>query len=87
MIDTLLIDEEPFMRTTIRRMFEQAGHRVSEVEDGGKGIAAIEQTQFDLAVTDIIMPDMEAIITVRAIRDLRPQPPRVLGGPAQVRRW
>lgn len=74
---TLVIDDEPLMRNTIRRMLEGAGHRVVEADNGRRGLAAIEKMRFDVVVTDIIMPEMEGVETVRAIRTLAPGLPIV----------
>jgi DNA-binding NtrC family response regulator len=68
----LLIDDEPMVRKIVRKMLERAGHEVVEAENGRVGIEQLERTNFDLVVTDIIMPEMEGIETLMTVRERFP---------------
>jgi CheY-like chemotaxis protein len=57
----LIIDDEPNMRSMLRRMLHQAGHQVSEAGNGAEGIDSYERDPPDLVITDIIMPKKEGI--------------------------
>jgi CheY-like chemotaxis protein len=68
----LLIDDEPAVRKVVRKMLARAGHHVGEAENGRDGLNQLERTAFDLVVTDIIMPEMEGIETLMAVRERFP---------------
>jgi CheY-like chemotaxis protein len=80
----LVIDDDPVTREVIRLMLEQAGHTVLRCENGKKAIEFIEHEHADLMITDVIMPEMDGVETVRAAQRVRPQMPILaisIGGP------
>ena len=68
----LIIDDDASMRLALRHALERRGHQVAEAADGQSGLAAYQRTVFDLVVTDIIMPGMEGLETVLALRKFSP---------------
>jgi CheY-like chemotaxis protein len=68
----LLIDDEPGLRITMRKMLEAGGHEVVEADNGRRGLETYRKQPSDVVVTDIIMPDKEGIETIRDIRALDP---------------
>jgi DNA-binding response OmpR family regulator len=66
----LVIDDEPALRELIRRMLEPAGHQVIEAPDGKAGMKAFKAQQFDVVVTDVVMPEKEGIETIMEMRRL-----------------
>jgi len=65
----LVIDDEARVRKTIRLALERAGHDVVEAENGRAGLQVIRTGEFDLIITDILMPEMEGLETIRALRE------------------
>ena len=72
MASILLIDDEDLLRRTLRAALEGAGHSVLEAANGREGLDVLDRTEVDLVVTDILMPVMEGIETILAIRRSRP---------------
>jgi two-component system, chemotaxis family, chemotaxis protein CheY len=68
----LIIDDDPSLRTTMRRILERGGHLVQEAENGLTGLAAVEADPPDLVVTDLFMPEKEGIETIVELRDRYP---------------
>ncbi len=68
----LIIDDDAFMRLALRHALERRGHQVVEAGDGKAGLAVYKDTVFDLVVTDIIMPGMEGLETVLALKKFSP---------------
>src|SRR4051812_15891914 len=68
----LIIEDDVTMRHALRGALERRGHQVAEAGDGRAGLALYEKTVFDLVVTDIIMPGMEGLETVMALRKFSP---------------
>src|SRR5215475_9368973 len=75
MTHILLIDDDPLVRYSVRTILEGAGHEVTEADNGRGGLECFRATRYDAVITDIIMPDMEGIETIRAIRALDKQMP------------
>ena len=64
----LVIDDEDALRLIIRRILERAGHSVLDASDGREGVALTQAQDFDLIITDLLMPEMDGIETIREIR-------------------
>lgn len=64
----LVIDDNHAMRRLTARILVDAGHAVHQAENGRQGLTRLREIRPDLVVTDMIMPDVEGIETIRAIR-------------------
>jgi DNA-binding response OmpR family regulator len=71
----LCIDDEPTIRSVVRRALTGAGHQVEEAEDGEVGVSLFEASEFDLVICDLIMPKKEGIQTILEIREQAPSVP------------
>lgn len=60
----LIIDDDPALRGTIRRVVERGGHQVEEAEDGEAGLRQVAKEAPDLVITDLLMPEKEGIETI-----------------------
>jgi CheY-like chemotaxis protein len=68
MAEVLIVDDEQMVRALLRRFLKQAGHTVTEAEDGLAALAQLRRLPFDLVMLDIFMPQAEGIETLLAIR-------------------
>ena len=59
----LVADDEKLVRFTIRKILMSAGHEVTEAENGKVAIETHTAGNFDLLITDIIMPEKEGVET------------------------
>lgn len=64
----LVVDDEPDQRFLLRRIFERAGHQVSDACDGAAALKAVQESPPDLVVTDIMMPVMDGVEFIRRLR-------------------
>lgn len=64
----LVIDDEESVRDYVRSVLEKQGHTVYEAPDGKQGLKLLKQFKADAIITDLVMPEMEGIETIRAIR-------------------
>ena len=72
----LLVEDEDMVRAVAERALARAGYEVTACSDGEEGLAAITRGgEFDLVVTDVVMPGMDGPAMVRAIRQQRPDLP------------
>ena len=75
MAKVLVIDDDPDVRSMMCAVLEDAGHDVTAFANGGGAIQHVRQEPADLLITDIFMPDVEGLETIREIRRLRPDLP------------
>ena len=69
----LLVDDDAFLRDMYALKFSETGHEVDAVDSGMAALAKLEQTQdFDLIITDVIMPGMNGVELLQAISDKYP---------------
>src|SRR6266571_1748002 len=68
----LVIDDDPDIRDTVRRILESRGHSVETASDGAAGIGHIAQRAPDLVITDIFMPGQDGIETLVELRKAFP---------------
>ncbi len=73
----LLVEDEDMVRAVAERALVRAGYTVTAVADGEEGLAAIAngKTEFDLIVSDVVMPTMDGPAMARAIRKVKPDIP------------
>ena len=64
----LVIDDEDALRALIRLVLERAGHEVFDAANGLIGREVLVSNEIDVVITDILMPEMDGIETIRDIR-------------------
>jgi len=70
----LLVDDSHMSRRHIRHIFESMGlEQITEVENGVEALAMINDSFYDLIVTDFYMPEMDGKELVEHIRTDSPQ--------------
>jgi CheY-like chemotaxis protein len=68
----LVVDDEPTVCKAIQMMLRYYGHEVQIAGDGAAGLALFEAGQFDLVITDYLMPEMKGDRLVTLIKQCRP---------------
>jgi two-component system cell cycle sensor histidine kinase/response regulator CckA len=72
----LLVEDEDMVRAVAERALARAGFEITPCPDGEAGLAAINSgKEFDIVVSDVVMPGMDGPAMVRAIRAQRPNIP------------
>jgi len=66
----LVVDDNAVNRMVLGRMLMQLHCEVTYAEDGLQGLQSIEQSDFDLVLMDLHMPQMDGFECVKAIRCL-----------------
>ena len=73
----LLIDDDPILLDLMTSAFRTAGYQTEAAENGRKGLEMLDGYAPDLVITDIVMPEMEGIGAIMAIKR-KPRPPKVI---------
>jgi two-component system chemotaxis response regulator CheY len=68
----MVVDDSRFMRLRLARMLEAHGHEVVLVDDGSRAAAAYSTHQPDAVLMDVIMPGLDGLSALRALRQLDP---------------
>ncbi|MFY9558108.1 MAG: PAS domain S-box protein [Blastocatellia bacterium] len=69
----LVVDDEAAIREITRSTLEAAGYQVLTASDGTEAVALYAQrTGIKVVITDIVMPFMDGVATIRALRKLNP---------------
>jgi DNA-binding NtrC family response regulator len=64
----LVIDDEEVMRDVLATLLGQAGYEVSLAENGPAGLALARRKNFDAAVVDIMLPEMDGIEVLEELK-------------------
>jgi len=73
----LVVDDEPINLKLVSRLLEIEGYEVITAQSGDASLRLIEQTPPDMALLDVMMPDMDGYELCRRLR----QNPRTAGIP------
>ena len=76
----LLVEDEDTVRAVAERALVRQGYEVTPASDGEDGLEALGRAisaaeEFDLVVSDVVMPSMDGPAMAREIRALRPELP------------
>jgi len=74
----LVIDDEDVIRMLVVEILESAGHEVTSAESAEVALALLEHAEFDLVVSDVIMPGLSGLELLEAVRAHRASLPVVL---------
>src|SRR5690606_18148985 len=72
MIRILLAEDDEAMRTYLVRALQQAGFTVDAVDRGTAALPLLEKTEYDLLLSDIVMPEMDGIELAQRCGEISP---------------
>ena len=67
----LIVEDEKIITKTLQKLLKTKGYDVDVVNSGKDALAKIKESDFNLIVCDIMMPEMDGIETIKAIRKER----------------
>ena len=65
----LLVEDNPINQKVASRVLEKAGHSVTIAGNGAEAITHVSDTEFDIVLMDVMMPEMDGISATVAIRE------------------
>jgi len=67
----LVVEDDSKIASFVVRGLKQAGYAVDHAADGETGLALAESTDFDAAIVDVMLPELDGISLVRRLRAAR----------------
>lgn len=64
----LAVDDDALNRDVIERIVARKGHKVTLASGGEEALQKIKEESFDLVLLDIMMPDIDGVAVLKAIR-------------------
>jgi len=75
----LVVDDEDAIRTSLAKFLrDRKGHHVDAAADGREGWARLAAAEYDLVLTDLVMPGMNGLELIGRARAERPEVPIVV---------
>jgi len=68
----LLAEDDNAMRVYLERALVNAGYEVDSVDRGTAAIPLLEERDYDLLLSDIVMPEMDGIELAQRCNEIRP---------------
>lgn len=64
----LVIDDEPIIRDVLQEILSREGHELQLVKDAEAGLDLLQESDFDLVVLDLMLPNMGGMEMLREIK-------------------
>jgi CheY-like chemotaxis protein len=74
----LLVEDDIITRKAFAQALRSHGHEVREAADGNEALALLEQSHFDVVITDMVMPNLNGLGLIAQIRADWPRTPILL---------
>lgn len=68
----LVVDDEPEMCETCRKILARQGHEIWLAENGEAGLQRLRELPLDLAIIDLRLPDMDGLELLRQAKKINP---------------
>lgn len=78
MAKILIVDDDLGVRTLVSRLLMGPCNQIVEAENGVKALEALEESDFDLILSDLRMPYMHGIALLQRVKQRQPAIPFVL---------
>jgi DNA-binding NtrC family response regulator len=73
MLETLVVEDQEEVRAAIAIALQDAGHHVTEAEDGELAMKFIAAQRFDLIICDLHLPKLDGQTLLRRVNVLSPR--------------
>lgn len=83
----LVVDDDERMCVALAKVLAAESYSVQQAQSGGEALQLLKTQSFPLAITDLLLPDLDGISLLRAAREIHPEMEMVmLTGHASVER-
>jgi CheY-like chemotaxis protein len=74
----LVVDDEPLVADTLSLLLMIDKHRVEVASDGEQALTKYKEREYDLVITDFLMPGIDGLELARLVKERNPQQPILL---------
>ncbi len=71
-IRILIIDDEKVIREGVGRALSKRGYEIAKAEDGNRGLELLKEQDFNIVLTDLMMPGIDGFAVLDWIRENQP---------------
>jgi PAS domain S-box-containing protein len=68
----LFVDDEEIIRKTFARELRMEGFAVTAADGGSRALALLGEGEFDLVITDLVMPEIDGLGVLKAAKEMAP---------------
>ncbi|MGD8776800.1 MAG: endopeptidase La [Syntrophobacterales bacterium] len=69
----LVVDDEEITRANLQHILEKEGYQVATATNGAEALGQLEETSFDLVLTDLLMLKVDGMELLQQVKDRYPQ--------------
>ena len=69
----LVVDDEEEIRNILSKILTEEGYVVETAKNGKQAIKTVKSTPFDLALIDIVLPDLEGTELLKKLKEIQPK--------------
>ena len=69
----LLVDDEPIITVAIGNALEEKGYKVTTSDNGERAIELLNESSFDLVITDLVMTPMDGMAVLKKSKEINPE--------------
>ena len=77
-MEILLIDDDEWIRDSLRLFFESEGCRLTALETAEEGMESLKSHNYEIILTDYRLPGMDGLEFLKKIQDTQPYAMKVL---------
>jgi len=66
----LVIDDEEFIRSNLKRILSSSGYQVTVLESGTSALNLLKKTEYDLILLDLNLPDIHGLEVLKKVKEL-----------------
>jgi DNA-binding NtrC family response regulator len=77
-VKILVVDDEPAVRDLTVEILRRSGYKPLGVPSASRALDLLDQEQFDLVVSDVVMPEMTGVELLYELRRRQPDLPVIL---------
>ena len=74
----LVVEDEEKVRLLLNDAFRAEGHDVTEASTGAEALKQLDQSEFDLMVCDLGLPELSGLHVARWVKEFRPKLPVII---------
>ena len=84
MVNVLIVDDDKNIRKLMRAVLERSGYNVYTASDGKEALELTDNVKINLAVVDVMMPNMDGYEFTRTLRTLNDELPVLMVSAKQL---